>query len=220
MRRLFLTLLFTFLFSPSGRAEPLSGTYFFGGSGMDGPYIQHMVTALKDVGIKKSYAAHKKVWSQGSVLLDGLSVMWLYNRDRTKTDFSHFHSGTGQFNLVGYSYGSIQVAQIAADYADAGGKIDHLVLIASPIHTEFLSSLIAQPNIRHIHQITLSPYGDTMGPTQNMLDLIVTGLKIIPDFMAGAFRPFTGHFALVRHDEIGQQRVHQIAENLYEVGLR
>jgi hypothetical protein len=204
----------------SAQAERLSGTYFFGGSGMDGPYIQHMITALKGAGIMNSYAARKEVWSQGSVISDGLSVMCLYRRDRAFTDFSHFHSGTGQFNLVGYSYGSIQVAQIATDYADAGGKIDHLALIASPIHAEFLRDLIDHPNIKHIHQITLSPYGDDMGPTQDMFDLIVSGIKIIPDFIVGGFRPFNGHFALVRDDEIGQQRLEKIAAKLHEVGLR
>ncbi len=220
MRRLSLTLFFAFVMCHSAQAERLSGTYFFGGSGMDGPYIQHMITALKDAGIKNSYAARKEVWSQGSIVADGLSVMRLYKRDQVSTDFSHFHSGTGQFNLVGYSYGSIQVAQVAADYADVGGKIDHLVLIASPIHAEFLDSLIAHPNIQHIHQITLSPYGDKMGPTQGMFDLVVSGLKIIPDFIAGGFRPFHGHFALVRHDAIGQERLEKIATKLYVVGLR
>lgn len=213
-------LLFAFLMSHSAKAERLSGAYFFGGSGMDGPYIQHMIAALKGVGINNSYAARKEVWSQGSVVADGLSVMCLYKRDQVATDFSHFQSGTGQFNLVGYSYGSIQVAQIAADYADAGGMIDHLVLIASPIHAEFLNDLIAHPNIKHIHQITLSPYGDDMGQTQGMTDLVLSGLKIIPDFIAGGFRPFDGHFALVRHDEIGQQRLQKIASKLYGVGLR
>ena len=206
--------------SHSAQAEQLSGTYFFGGSGMDGPYIQHMITALKDAGVKKSYAARKEVWSQGSVVADGLSVMRLYKRDQTATNFSHFRSGSGQFNLVGYSYGSIQVAQIAADYADAGGKVDYLVLIASPIHAEFLDDLIDHPNIKHIHQITLSPYGDDMGPTQGMTDLVLSGLKIIPDFIAGGFRPFNGHFALIRDDKIGQERLYQIAAKLYEVGLR
>lgn len=62
----------------SAQAERLSGTYFFGGSGMDGPYIQHMITALKGAGIKKSYAARKEVWSQGSVISDGSNEIYTH----------------------------------------------------------------------------------------------------------------------------------------------
>jgi hypothetical protein len=206
--------------SSAAWAERLSGTYFFGGSGMNGPYVQNMVAALHEAGIENVTAAKKGVWSNGSIYADGLSVLFSYERDNRQIDFSHFRSGTGQFNLVGYSYGSILVAQIAADYADSGGTIDNLVLIASPIHSDFLKNLIAHQNIKRIHQIRLTSFGDDMGPVDNMLDLITVGMKIVPDIFEGMVSHPTGHFALCRDDQVGKQRLNATAKKLYDLGMR
>jgi pimeloyl-ACP methyl ester carboxylesterase len=60
-----------------------------------------------------------------------------------------------QFNLVGYSYGSLIAAQTAHVYASNGHIIDHLVLIASPIDNDFLHELKCNKNIRRVIIIDL-----------------------------------------------------------------
>ncbi|MGC8050047.1 alpha/beta fold hydrolase, partial [Salmonella enterica] len=55
-----------------------------------------------------------------------------------------------QFNLIGYSYGSLMAAHTAHIYACNGHIIDHLVLIASPIDGDFLEKLQQNKNIKKV----------------------------------------------------------------------
>jgi len=101
----------------------LKGTTFFGGSGMKGAYIDDMVKALEEQGINNVRAADPKIWSRGSSLNDALAVPFENSRDDKQSDFSKFGEEGDQFNLIGYSYGGLQAAQGAIDYADQGGTM-------------------------------------------------------------------------------------------------
>lgn len=65
-----------------------------------------------------------------------------------------------QFNLIGYSYGSMLAAQTAKSYANLGYVVDHLVLIGSPTDADFLSLLQSHKNIKKLTIIDLTEHGD------------------------------------------------------------
>lgn len=81
-------------------------------------------------------------WSGGTALDAGIgSVLGRDYDPRFPMLLRHSLSNALQFNLIGYSYGSIVAAQLAAKYAIKGTVIDNLVLIGSPISLEFLQRL-------------------------------------------------------------------------------
>jgi hypothetical protein len=57
-----------------------------------------------------------------------------------------------QFNLMGYSYGSVMQAYVALALADAGHIIDNLILVGSPIPVEsaLYKSLQNHKNIKNV----------------------------------------------------------------------
>ena len=143
--------------TPNSEAEPLGpfkgtccvkpgeifkATLFFGGAGLDGGYIAKMVSALRNVGIHSAMYVDREKWSAGMAADSSIGV--IYGRDfdpRFPMLLRIPKKASSQFNLIGYSYGSVIAAQIAMKYANGGTKIDHLVLIASPISSNFLARL-------------------------------------------------------------------------------
>jgi hypothetical protein len=110
--------------STSGCSQ-YDGTYFFGGAGIDGDYIADMVTAFQEVGIADVHAVDGIRWSMNdgefSILGTGfdafIGVLALNEEidlgDRINTTPERLINrcdGKGQFNLVGYSYGSLVAA--------------------------------------------------------------------------------------------------------------
>lgn len=80
-----------------------------------------------------------------------------------------------QFNLMGYSYGSVLQAHVALRLAEAGHKIDNLVLIGSPISTksELYKSLTSNKNIGQVLRYDIS--GDKLSNPKSVLDFINGG---------------------------------------------
>ena len=79
----------------------------------------------------------------------GLTIRYEDNREWT---ISSGMSNGEQFNLIGYSYGSLLAAQTANFYAKNGVTVNNLVLIASPIDGDFLKSL---RNAKNINKVTV-----------------------------------------------------------------
>ncbi|WP_257668292.1 RHS repeat-associated core domain-containing protein [Parapedobacter tibetensis] len=77
-----------------------------------------------------------------------------------------------QFNLMGYSYGAVLQAHVALRLANAGHKIDNLVLIGSPISTksELYKSLTSNKNIRQVLRYDIP--GDKLSNPKNILEFI------------------------------------------------
>ena len=69
-----------------------------------------------------------------------------------------YDRGSGQFNLVGYSYGSVVVAQAATQMSGEGKTVDNLILIGSPIDPdgELIAQIAADPNIGNVVFINIS----------------------------------------------------------------
>ena len=55
-----------------------------------------------------------------------------------------------QYNLMGYSYGSVLAAQQALTDAGNGVKVDNLVLIGPPINQDLMDAVQSSPNIANV----------------------------------------------------------------------
>jgi pimeloyl-ACP methyl ester carboxylesterase len=125
----------------------------------------------------------------------------------------------GQFNLIGYSYGSLVAAQTAAYYADKGQYVNNLVLIGSPISAEFLSQLQSNSNIGNVVVQNLTFNKDPIYAGMPYSELVVSApllaYDMVSDPQAGA-----GHFYYVPNNQTGHVRRTELAQQLYESGLR
>jgi hypothetical protein len=104
--------------SGTDSANKITGTYFFGGAGMNGDYIPDMIKSFKEAGISELFAVDRKFYSEGSYpdtvigvpLLRGDIPEFAKFQQSAFGDYSsrleNRESGNGQLNLVGYSYGS------------------------------------------------------------------------------------------------------------------
>ncbi|MEG3640104.1 hypothetical protein [Magnetococcus sp. PR-3] len=197
------------------------GTYFFGGTGMQGAYINGFVSALRQAGIKHTYAVDAKRWSQGSIVRDAVSVILRRGRDTKQTDLSQFGTLGTQFNLIGYSFGGIQASQAALDYADTGGKVNHLILIGAPISIDLLIQLNNHPSIESIHLISLKDYGDPIYSGMSTLELLAAVPMVAGQFlMAESAGTRTGHYYYLGHSLLSQQRRSTFATQAWQRGLR
>lgn len=209
--------------------RPLKGTAFFPGAGMDGHYIPDVVDALEEAGIANVRAVDPEVWSSGSGTFDAVSSLWERERDADASDFSRFGKKGDQFNLVGYSYGGLQAAQAAADYADLGGKVDHLVLMQTPIDGAFLESLRNHPNIGTVHVVDSPDQGDPIQAGANYEEfkssLGELGRQSVlegnPDLARGRVDS-SGHFYYTGDGPVeeGMRRRRMLARQLFDSGLR
>ncbi|MGT2494661.1 hypothetical protein ACU4GD_40160 [Cupriavidus basilensis] len=126
-------------------------------------------------------------------LLDAIhSGMLIRSRDDSEwTIAGGMAAEAPQFNLIGYSYGSLLAAQTAWSYARAGHVIDHLVLVGSPIEAGFLSHLRNHENIRKTIVIDLKPFGDPIYAGMPRRELVESAPMLEE---ADARRQVRGHF--------------------------
>ncbi|RRQ46718.1 RHS repeat-associated core domain-containing protein [Chryseobacterium sp. SC28] len=84
-----------------------------------------------------------------------------------------------QFNLVGYSYGSVLQAQSALRLADSGQVIDNLVLIGSPISdkSDLMKQLQGNKNIKNVTRYDLK--GDLISNPKDILQFLKGGKDAI-----------------------------------------
>jgi hypothetical protein len=198
----------------------LKGTTFFGGAGMEGGYIDDMVKSLEEAGLNNVRAADPKKWSRGGMGQDAVSVPMQNDRDRQPSDFSGFGEEGEQFNLVGYSYGGLQAAQAAADYADSGGVVDNLVLMGTPVEKGFLEKLQNHPNIKSVRIMNLEDQGDPIKAGMSDMEIIGSvpklGLQWIDDKDGNA----RGHFYYSDEGEAGKKRRRALTSKLATWGLK
>ncbi|MFA6019780.1 MAG: alpha/beta fold hydrolase [Rhodospirillales bacterium] len=200
--------------------EPRKGTYYFGGAGMDGAYIGDMVNAMQENGVGNAQAVDRSKWSSGEEI-DAPMTLLRRNRDGAQTDFSQFGKDGEQFNMVGYSHGGLQAAQAAADYASAGGKVDHLVLVGTPVSREFLDKLKSNPNIGKVIVKDIEGQGDPIRAGMSAGEHIRSLPKLMEDRSAGEEQGRSlGHFYYAGDDAVGSLRRRELAKQLYDWGLR
>jgi len=197
--------------------EQLSGTYFFPGAGMDGAYVRPMVKAMRNAGINSAMYVDRDKWSGGTAMDAAIGSVLGRDYDprfpmllRVSTN-----PAASQFNLIGYSYGSMVAAQLAAKYAREGTVVDHLVLIGSPISQSFLRMLRDIAAIRKVVVIDLDEYGDPIYAGMSVIELFME----LP-LLASQMPESEGHFYYAEPSEVGNQRRRTLAEELYRVGVR
>jgi len=186
---------------------------------MDGAYIENMVKALEENGIKNTRAADRDKWSGGTVS-DAFDVLSKRSRDGSKSDLSAMGTKGEQFNLIGYSYGALQASQAALDYADNGGKVDHLVLVGAPISKQLLEQLQKHPNIGKVEVIDLDEHGDPIKAGMSTGDLVMSVPELGLDFSSGVNGEGKGHFYYGGNSPTGDSRRRKLAKTLFDLGLR
>ncbi|WP_374595285.1 thioesterase domain-containing protein [Aquabacterium sp.] len=122
-----------------------------------------------------------------------------------------------QFNLIGYSYGSLLAAQTANYYSKRGHSIDHLVLIGSPIDGDFLYKLRAYRSIKKVIVIDLTEHGDPIHAGMSQSDLLAAVPQLGKDMGAGKGE---GHFYYAHVVPDSNKRWARLAEKLHAEGLR
>jgi len=120
-----------------------------------------------------------------------------------------------QFNLIGYSYGSLIAAQLAAKYARRGSLVDHLVLIGSPISESFLTILRNMKEIKSIIIINLDEHGDPIYAGMKASELVINAYTLREQMKTS-----TGHFYYAEKSSAGNKRRKELADELYKLGLR
>lgn len=198
------------------------GTYFFGGAGMDGDYIHDMISAFKDVGISDVTAVNREKWSAGTFADAVVGVLALNeevdmndNIKSMREKFAGQGDGKGQLNLVGYSYGSLVAAHVAMLRTPKGGTVDYLVLIGSPIASDFLQTLRHNSGIKNVVICDLTNEGDPIHAGMSGADVIASAPKLFYQQTTG-----TGHFYYAVGGDTGLVRRCQLAKTLYDLGLR
>lgn len=206
------------------------GTYYYGGAGLNGGYIDGFINAFRQASIGNVKVGFRDRWTLSDAADDygfgEFSFLWdaapgvyfLRNSEVASMSMGVQDYGiTGeQFNLIGYSYGSLVVAQIAIKYArHLGGIIDNLVLVGSPISQEFLNEIQSESNILNVHIIDLTQYGDPIYAGMGLGELIVAAPTL-----EGQRPSNSGHFWYAGDDEESQNRRVVFANSMYAAGLR
>ncbi|MDA8519608.1 hypothetical protein [Acidovorax sp. NCPPB 4044] len=199
-------------FSPG---EAIRGTVFMGGAGMNGGYISDMARAFSRKGIRLIQANPKK-WS-GGTLMDAVIGVDAFRSGKSQIQvlLERFPPHGNQFNLIGYSYGSLAVSQVAINYAEAGTKIDHLILIGSPIGSGFLHQLQKHANIKSVIVVDLTPQGDPIFAGISRDKLLTSAPELGKQMLDSS-----GHFYYAPNSEDGKKRRDALADYLYSKGLR
>jgi hypothetical protein len=195
--------------------EQIRGNLFFGGAGMQGGYIQDMVRAFSEQGMALTPVNPDK-WS-GGTLLDVAIGVDIY-RDRRfpmPVLLDNFAQSGPQFNLLGYSYGSVAASQVALHYADGGTAIDNLVLMGSPLGDSLLGQLRSHPNIRRVQVLDLGVQGDPIHAGMSRPDLLMA----VPTLMQ-QMPVSSGHFYYSAPGAEGRARRDALADFLHAQGLR
>ena len=194
-------------------------TYFTGGAGNNGDYINGFVNALQNAGIKNVQAVGSSV-SNGFVA-DAISVP-LLNTYRGQAEYqSHAVSmpvpSGEQLNFVGYSWGAVTSAQTALYVAASGQHIDNVVLVGAPITPGLLSALQNNSNIGNVIVSNLTDHGDQIYAGMSQGELFGSVPKLARQFYSGNA---DGHFYYAGTDSEGDSRRGGLANSLSCQGLK
>ncbi|MDM0075082.1 hypothetical protein QTH90_11860 [Variovorax sp. J2P1-59] len=200
------------------------GTVYRGGAGLDGSYISLTATAFQRAGISafnlgQTNTATKTLLGDAGMFIDALraGLTIRYEDDEEWVIASGMTSEAAQFNLIGYSYGSLLAAQTAYFYARRKHIVDHLVLIGSPIDASFLSNLRANRCIRKVIAIDLKEYGDPIYAGISQVDLIAAAPILGKQMMGNGGE---GHFYYAHATRDLTERLNRLAARIVAEGLR
>ena len=123
-----------------------------------------------------------------------------------------------QFNLAGYSFGSVLQAQVALKLADDGTYIDNLVLIGSPISSKskLYKDLLKNKNIGKVTRFDID--GDLLSNPKNILEFIQGGKENGPESLGGE-GDNGPHFDLARPGNQTDQLIQTVIKWLQQQGV-
>lgn len=199
------------------------GTLYWGGAGLDGAYISPKIQAFRATGIThvsvgQTNTATKSIGEVGmfiDALRAGLTIRYEDNGEWTIS--KGMDNSSEQFNLIGYSYGSLLAAQTANFYAKQGHIVNHLVLVGSPIDFDFLSKLRACKNIKRVVVVDLKDKGDLIYAGITQLELTKAAATLAEQMKAQRGQ---GHFYYAHIVTDSHARWAALAKHLHSQGLR
>ena len=117
-----------------------------------------------------------------------------------------------QFNLAGYSYGSVLQAQAALQLANSGQVIDNLILIGSPISdkSDLFKQLKDNKNIKNVVRYDIK-------------DDLLSNPQDVYDFIKGGFQGLSNdahHFDAARPGKKADQLIQTIVTWLQQQGVK
>lgn len=196
--------------------EHIKGTYFLGGAGLDGIYIPKLIDSFHKAGIKSAIHLDREKWSGGQNMDAAIGVLFGRNYDPRFPMLIRVNPNSHkQFNLIGYSYGSLIAAQLAVKYARKGSVVDYLVLIGSPISENFLRIIRGMRTIKNVIILDLDEHGDPIYAGMSTSSLIFSTYSLREQMKTS-----DGHFYYADKSEVGDKRRNKLAEELYKIGLR
>lgn len=201
------------------------GTLYWGGAGLDGKYIQPTLAALTSAGIKNvsvglTNSATQSGFGNFGMVIDAIRAgIAIRYEDNAEWTISSGMSQGEQFNLIGYSYGSLLAAQTANFYAKQGVLINNLVLIGSPIDNDFLLKLKSNPKIGKVVVINLTNVGDHIyaGIPQIELSNPLKLKKLATDMLEDKGN---GHFYFAHMVPDLPRRLELLAQLIHQQGVR
>ena len=122
---------------------------------------------------------------------------------------------TGQFNLIGYSWGAVIAARCALFHARNGVAIDNLVLIGAPINKSLKEATSHHPRILKTHIIDLTEEGDPIYAGMTDKEIVDSAVLLGQQMLTGG-----GHFFYSGDSDVGRKRRRQLAKTLHSRGLR
>lgn len=198
------------------------GTIYWGGAGLDGAYIADQLAALQEAGISHVYRGVRTYGMPVDFVRSALTVRYRDSPVDEDWQIAEMENNpASQFNMIGYSYGSLLAAQTAHFYAHSGHIVDHLVLVASPIDLDFLESLRKQRNIRRVVVRNLLEYGDPIFAGISQLKLVGNWFRIARQMHKTVDSgEGVGHFYYATATPEGARRRRDLAAFVVRQGLR
>ena len=200
------------------------GTLYWGGAGLDGGYIPLTARAFQKAGISSfkvglTNSATKTALGSAGMFIDALraGLTIRYEDSGEWVIVSGMTQDAGQFNLIGYSYGSLLAAQTAHFYANQGHVVDHLVLIGCPIDTTFLGKLKANTRIRKVVVIDLKEHGDPIYAGIPQMGLVAAAPTLATQMKEGRGQ---GHFYYAHVTPELPSRLDRLAARIVAEGVK
>lgn len=199
-------------------ASALEGTVFFGGIGTSGGYVEDMLAAFSEAGIKNPAQGRTDLLAPGPFaggaldkMLQGLVTLKIRNRPQAGFSAEEHCPLPAPRNLVGYSFGSL----VAAQSALALDRVENLVLLASPISGSFLEKVKDSGKIQAVHVLDLTERRDPIRAGMKQSELLAS----VP-VLARQYTGMRGHFWYAKPGPEGRARRRELALRLKKLGLR
>ena len=206
--------------------------YFIAGAGNDKDgwnYMGRWKNAFAKSGISDFVRVNESMGKNGDVAftalnkdsqaknLDSMFAVQSVANDYIKNLKSNPLDNGEQFNLAGYSYGSVMQAQAALNLAQRGIIIDNLVLIGSPISSdsELYKQLSNTPNIKNIIRQDIS--GDLLSNSRSSIDFTWGGIKAALPILDG---DNSHHFDLARPGSKADKDIQNAVTNITNNGVK